>query len=132
MGKLRHIAISVPDPEKSAQFYKAAFGLARARSYVGPHHVGFLADDVEEARRRVEEHGATHFMGAPATANGGKATTHFAEKYRDPGGIIFDISGHGWAGTAEWSQPRQAARAAEADDRVRSAFTVGTATLSRS
>jgi hypothetical protein len=24
-----------------------------------------------------------------------------------PSRIIFDISGHGWAGTAEWSTPQQ-------------------------
>ena len=29
MAKLRHIAITVPDPEKAAQFYEKAFGLKR-------------------------------------------------------------------------------------------------------
>ena len=33
-------------------------------------------------------------------------TTHFEEKSCDPDGIIFDISGHGWAGTAEWNTPQ--------------------------
>ena len=133
--------ISVPDPEKSAQFYEAAFGLTRVgtgnsplatsvylsdgvinvtllkyksdeaagergRSYVGPHHVGFLVEDLDEARHRVEQLGATFFMGAPGAAPGVKGTTHFEEKFRDPDGIIFDISGHGWAGTAEWSKPQ--------------------------
>jgi methylmalonyl-CoA/ethylmalonyl-CoA epimerase len=79
----------------------------RGRGYVGPHHVGFLVDDLDEACRRVEQHGATFFMGAPGAAPGVKGTTHFEQKYRDPDGIIFDISGHGWAGTAEWSQPQQ-------------------------
>ena len=78
----------------------------RGRGYVGPHHVGFLVDDLDEARSRVEQHGATFFMGAPGAAPGVKGTTHFEEKYRDPDGIIFDISGHGWAGTAEWSKPQ--------------------------
>ena len=119
MAKLRHIAISVPDPEKSAQFYEAAFGLTRVgtgnsplatsvylsdgvinvtllkyksdeaagergRGYVGPHHVGFLVDDVDEARSRVEQHGATFFMGAPGAAPGVKGTTHFEEKSAIP------------------------------------------------
>ena len=30
MAKLRHIAITVPDPEKAAQFYLRAFGMKRA------------------------------------------------------------------------------------------------------
>ena len=29
MAKLRHIAITVPDPEKAAQFYMRAFGMKR-------------------------------------------------------------------------------------------------------
>jgi predicted enzyme related to lactoylglutathione lyase len=29
MAKLRHIAITVPDPEKAAEFYMRAFGLER-------------------------------------------------------------------------------------------------------
>ena len=29
MAKLRHVAISVPDPEKSAQFYEKVFGMKR-------------------------------------------------------------------------------------------------------
>jgi len=81
-------------------------GGERGRGYVGPHHVGFLVDDLDEARSRVEQHGATFFMGAPGAAPGVKGTTHFEEKFRDPDGIIFDISGHGWAGTAEWSKPQ--------------------------
>jgi hypothetical protein len=28
MGKLRHIAMSVPDPWSTAEFYKYAFGMA--------------------------------------------------------------------------------------------------------
>jgi hypothetical protein len=63
-------------------------------------------DDLDEARSRVEQHGATFFMGAPGAAPGVKGTTHFEEKFRDPDGIIFDISGHGSAGTAEWSKPQ--------------------------
>ncbi len=29
MAKLRHVAIAVPDPEKSARFYEKVFGLKR-------------------------------------------------------------------------------------------------------
>ena len=42
----------------------------------------------------------------PGSFPGVIGTTHFEEKYRDPDGIIFDISGHGWAGTADWSKPQ--------------------------
>jgi methylmalonyl-CoA/ethylmalonyl-CoA epimerase len=30
MAKLRHIALSVPDPEAAAQFFEKAFGMRRA------------------------------------------------------------------------------------------------------
>ena len=47
MAKLRHIAISVPDPEKSAQFYEAAFGLARVGTGNSPLATSvYLSDGV--------------------------------------------------------------------------------------
>jgi len=131
MAKLRHIALSVPDPEKSAQFYEATFGMKRVgttdsplatgvylsdgvvnvallkfrndeaaqgkgKDYVGVHHFGFHVDDVEDTRRKLDENGASHFMDVPAE----RKTIFFEEKYKDPDGIVFDISHEGWAGTA--------------------------------
>jgi methylmalonyl-CoA/ethylmalonyl-CoA epimerase len=131
MAKLRHIALSVPDPEKSAQFYEATFGMKRVgttnsplatgvylsdgvvnvallkfrndeaaqgkgKDYVGVHHFGFHVDDVEDTRRKLAEHGAALFMEVPEE----RKTVFFEEKYTDPDGIVFDISQHGWAGTA--------------------------------
>jgi catechol 2,3-dioxygenase-like lactoylglutathione lyase family enzyme len=133
MAKLRHIAISVPDPEKSAQFYEAAFGLKRVgttdsplatgvylsdgvvnvallkyktdeaagqergKGYVGVHHFGFQVDDLEATRRRLQQHGAAFFMDVPEQ----RRTIYYEEKFRDPDGIIFDISHQGWVGTSE-------------------------------
>lgn len=131
MAKLRHIALSVPDPEKSAQFYESTFGMKRVgttnsplatgvylsdgvvnvallkfrndeaaqgkgKDYVGVHHFGFHVDDVEDTRRKLDENGASHFMDVPAE----RKTIFFEEKYKDPDGIVFDISHEGWAGTA--------------------------------
>ncbi len=129
MAKLRHIALSVPDPQKSARFYCDAFGLEvvgqansatatgvylsdgtislallkyrsdaaageRGRDFVGLHHMGFLCDDLAEQSRAVEKHGATLFQDvAPA-----KTTEYYEKKYRDPDGIIFDITHSGWKG----------------------------------
>ncbi len=127
MAKLRHIALSVPDPEKSAQFYEATFGLKRVgitnsplangiylsdgvinvallkfksdeaaqhrtKDYVGVHHFGFQVDDMEDARRKLGENGASLFMEAPEE----RRTILFEEKYCDPDGILFDISHEGW------------------------------------
>ena len=47
MAKLRHIAITVPDPEKAAQFYEKAFGLKRVgrTDWDGAHGI-YLSDGV--------------------------------------------------------------------------------------
>ena len=131
MAKLRHIALSVPDPQKSARFYCDAFGMEvvgqansatatgvylsdgtvslallkyrcdapageRGRDFVGLHHIGFLCDDLAAQSRAVEENGATLFQDVPA----GKTTEYYEKKYKDPDGIIFDITHSGWKGAS--------------------------------
>ena len=129
MAKVRHIALSVQDPEKTARFYEEAFGLVRVgttesvladgvylsdgyiniallkyktdemagmaggKDFVGTHHFGFKVEDAEAARKKIEAHGGKFFMDLPAL----KDTLYYEEKYRDPDGIIFDISQDGWA-----------------------------------
>jgi catechol 2,3-dioxygenase-like lactoylglutathione lyase family enzyme len=130
MAKLRHLAITVPDPEKAAEFYIAAFGLRRAgrtdwegaegvyltdgvmnlallrykkaeyagrlgRGHVGPHHFGFIVEDVAATRAVIEASGGTHWMGEPAQGGG-----FYEVKYRDPDGIAFDITANGWSGAS--------------------------------
>jgi methylmalonyl-CoA/ethylmalonyl-CoA epimerase len=133
MAKIRHIAISVPDPKKTAQFYMDTFGLKqvgetdsplatgvylsdgyinvallkykndeaagkeRGKDYVGVHHFGFLVDDLEESGARIEEHGGSFFLDLPEARD----TLYYEQKWRDPNGIIFDISHKGWVGTSE-------------------------------
>jgi catechol 2,3-dioxygenase-like lactoylglutathione lyase family enzyme len=124
-GKLRHIAISVPNKDKAAKFYEETFGFERVsqsrvatrlsdgvmnitllqfeseedagdergKDFVGVHHFGILVDDVETMKRTIEAHGGKYHPGptghAPASAE---------YKFRDPDGIVFDISTHEWDG----------------------------------
>lgn len=44
-GKLRHIAISVPDPEKAAAFYMKAFGMKKVTSVKAPMADGVYLTD---------------------------------------------------------------------------------------
>lgn len=133
MPQLRHIALSVPDPEKAATFYETVFGMKRVgrtdsplatgvylsdgvmnvallnyktdemagtergRDYVGLHHFGFQVEDAAETKQRIEAAGGRFFMDLPDL----KDTLYYEEKYRDPLGIIFDISQHGWVTEAE-------------------------------
>ena len=87
MGKLRHIAIAVPNIDDSAKFYEQAFGMTRVRQSVssvmltdgvislaildnktsheaighnGLHHFGFIADNVDETAANAEKGGAVY------------------------------------------------------------------------
>ena len=87
MGKLRHIAIAVPNTDESAKFYEQAFGMKRVREsntsvllsdgvislaildnktshealgHNGLHHFGFIADNVDETAAKAEKSGAVY------------------------------------------------------------------------
>lgn len=87
MGKLRHIAIAVPNTDETAKFYEQTFGMTRARQSVSAimltdsvislaildnqtshealghnvlHHVGFITDDVGEASGKAEQVGVVY------------------------------------------------------------------------
>ena len=129
MAKLKHIALAVEDPEKTAKFSEEVFGLQRVgttdsvlasgvylsdgyiniallnyktdemsgmgpggKNFVGTHHFGFQVEDAAASKKKVEQHGGTFFMDLPAL----KETLYYEEKFRDPEGVIFDISQHGW------------------------------------
>ena len=126
MVKIRHIAIQVPDLEKSAAFYEGVLGLIRVGEaespignavllsdgtinltllnfpegtqgrvngpeWAGLHHFGVLVDDAEEFARKIEASGGKFFRKIPAIP-GVQAET----KYKDPTGIVFDVSEHDW------------------------------------
>lgn len=124
-SKLRHIAISVPDKEKAAKFYVETFGFERVsqsrvatrlsdgvmnitllqfeteedagdergKDFVGLHHFGIWVDDIDSMKQTIETHGGKYHPGptghSPASAE---------YKFRDPNGIVFDISTRGWDG----------------------------------
>ncbi len=125
-GKLRHIAISVPDLEKAASFYESAFGLKRenktpiairlsdgtvnltllkfptdadagderGKDYVGLHHIGIWVDDLEQAAAQVKDAGGTFQSMEDAEI----PIEHAEHKYRDPFGVVIDVSTRGWDG----------------------------------
>lgn len=129
MAKLRHIAISVPDLEKSAAFYEQTFGLKRVnfvvtpygdglslsdgvinltllhfhtddaagdergKEFVGLHHFGFIVDDLEAMSQKIEANGGRFHR--ELKGGGG---VDFERKFRDPDGVVFDISHKGWVG----------------------------------
>jgi len=116
MAKIRHIALIVPDPEASAQFYEKAFDLKRAGKarrgiYLsdgvinmallkaepgerqGLYHFGMWVDDLDEGEQKVLDAGGTYLEGKPTSPN-----SYYEAKFRDPNGVVFDITHTGWVG----------------------------------
>ena len=71
-----------------------ASDLKSPTGYVGAHHFGFQVDDLAEAQRRIEANGGKFFFDLGEERHG-----NFERKFKDPDGVIFDISKRGWEGT---------------------------------
>jgi lactoylglutathione lyase len=137
-ARLRHIAISVPDPEKATKFFEDAFGMKIAgRAGVGLYvsdgtvnvallkfpgevpgfsaghygliHFGMWVDDLEEAVNKVLAAGGCYYMGR-ADDN---PNTYYEVKYKDPDGVVFDLTHTGWIGAVKEVVPADTAIAAE-------------------
>ena len=64
------------------------------KNAVGANHFGFQVDDLTETQRRIEAAGGTFFFDLGEERKG-----NFERKFKDPDGVVFDISEHGWIGT---------------------------------
>jgi lactoylglutathione lyase len=120
MAKLRHIAIIVRDPEESAKFFTQAFdmkvvGKARRGLFVsdgvvnvallkiesenerlGVAHFGMWVDDLDQAEKKVVDAGGTYLSGRPTAPQ-----SFYEAKYRNPDGVVFDLTHTGWVGAAK-------------------------------
>ena len=129
--KLRHIALSVPDVAKAQKFFEDAFGMTKAGNaqngiymtdgtinvallakggkapgisaepFYGVMHFGMWVDNLEQAEEQVKQAGATHFQGRPPNT----PNSYYEVKYRDPSGIVFDITASGWHGAVKNVKP---------------------------
>ncbi len=72
-------------------------GLKDAKSFVGAHHFGFQVDDIAETQQRIEAAGGQFFFDLGED----QEKENFERKFKDPDGIIFDISRKGWLGTSD-------------------------------
>jgi lactoylglutathione lyase len=119
-SRLRHIALIVPDPEAAAQFFERAFDMKRAGSArrgiymsdgvvnvallrkesdkerIGLYHFGMWVDDLDAAEKQVLDAGGSYLAGRPTSPN-----SYYEAKYKDPLGIVFDLTHTGWAGAAK-------------------------------
>lgn len=141
VARLRHIALSVPDPEKAAVFFEEAFGMTRVgragrgfyvsdgtiniallkfdkgvppgypaeQPFYGLIHFGMWVDDLDQAAEQATKAGATYFMGR-ADHN---PNTFYEVKYKDPIGVVFDLTHSGWKGAVKEVVPAAEKVAAE-------------------
>src|SRR4026209_867663 len=125
-ARLRHIAISVPDPEKAAKFYIAAFGLKRVGEADWENAKGvYLSDGVinlgllHYKTEAAAGHRASDFVGAQHVGVGvdaaaasrnaiedaggthwmgeSKDAGYYEIKFHDPDGVVADLTQSGWA-----------------------------------
>ena len=76
-------------------FGKRGSGLDDAKNYVGAHHFGFQVDDLADVQKKIEAMGGQFFFDLGNDAE----KENFERKFKDPDGVIFDISKNGWQGT---------------------------------
>jgi methylmalonyl-CoA/ethylmalonyl-CoA epimerase len=118
MAKLRHIAITVPDPQAAAKFYKetfemevaseSKFGVLLTDGTVSLAILNFPDDKTAGDERGKDFFGLHHMgfvvddleaAGAAVEANGGRYHMRIPsrqhsdteQKFRDPNGVVFDI-----------------------------------------
>jgi catechol 2,3-dioxygenase-like lactoylglutathione lyase family enzyme len=137
MAKLRHLAVVVDDLESSAVFYEKIFEMTRAYEAKGRaiyltdglmnlallssankpspgatepnnhgiHHFGFRVDDFGAVEAALSEAGATYAydLGDPDGMN-------YERKWRDPEGILFDVSVKGWYGALDEAEAEALAK----------------------
>jgi methylmalonyl-CoA/ethylmalonyl-CoA epimerase len=129
MDRLRHIALSVSDPEAAARFFEEAFGMTRAGQaqrgvYMtdGVMNVALLnfKDETVPGYAGLKDvRGVIHFgmwvdsleatedrvKKAGGTYLTGRKETnpnvYYEVKYRTPDGIVFDITESGWKGAVK-------------------------------
>jgi len=133
MDKLRHIALSVSDPEAAARFFEQAFGMRRAGAAMrgvymtdGVMNVALLnfKDETVPGYAGLKDvRGVIHFgmwvddleaaeervKAAGGTYLTGRKETDpnvfYEVKYRMPDGIVFDITESGWKGATKEVAP---------------------------
>jgi catechol 2,3-dioxygenase-like lactoylglutathione lyase family enzyme len=76
-----------------------ASDLKDAKNFVGTHHFGIQVDDLAEAQKKIEAAGGKFFFDLGDERHG-----NFERKFKDPDGVIFDISKNGWQGTDSYKK----------------------------
>jgi methylmalonyl-CoA/ethylmalonyl-CoA epimerase len=75
---------------------------------IGIYHFGMWVDDLDAAEKKVVAAGGSYLAGRPTSPK-----SFYEAKYKDPTGIVFDLTHTGWAGAVKDVTPTQGAAAKE-------------------
>lgn len=128
MARIKHIAIRTHDVEKTAGFYREAFGLTQVGTgqsgvylsdghlniavlklrpslegeplKLGVDHIGFQVDDVEATLANIRRLGGKSLTDRmePHEANPAQPQSYFEVKCLGPDEQVIDVSSAGWVG----------------------------------
>lgn len=128
MARIKHIAIRTHDVEKTAGFYREAFGLTQVGTgqsgvylsdgylniavlklraglageplKLGVDHIGFQVDDLESTLANIQRLGGKSLTDrmAPHEANSAQPQSYFEVKCLGPDEQVIDVSSDGWPG----------------------------------
>ena len=76
-----------------------ASDLKTPKGHVGAHHFGFQVEDMADTQKRIEAAGGKFFFDLGDERHG-----NFERKFKDPDGVIFDVSEGGWQGTDSYKK----------------------------
>jgi methylmalonyl-CoA/ethylmalonyl-CoA epimerase len=58
-------------------------------------------DDLDEAEKKVTAAGGKYLAGRPTSPN-----SFYEAKFKDPNGVVFDLTHNGWAGATKEVAPK--------------------------
>ncbi len=73
-------------------FPEGTKGQINGPDWAGLHHFGFMVEDEDETAEAIKDNGGEFYTKLPDGIPGLQAEA----KYKDPNGVVFDISAHGW------------------------------------
>ncbi len=68
---------------------------------LGVTHFGMWVDDLDAAEKKAVDAGATYLGGRPT-----EFASFYEAKYRNPDGVVFDLTHNGWAGAVKDVVPK--------------------------
>jgi catechol 2,3-dioxygenase-like lactoylglutathione lyase family enzyme len=74
-----------------------AAGVDGGKDSICINHMGFWVDDLEEIDKKIKDNGGKLMLGLPEDPEDRKEL-FYEVKYKNPDGIIVDVSAHGWIG----------------------------------